>query len=154
MITESRTRTIEPDIKVVEISGRLNLGNSLQSVESSIKRLIAEGARKLVIDLSGLNFIDSAGIGMLVICGGEMEKAGGQSRIAGAHGIVAQAFNTVHIGRIVPLDPDLQSSVGNFGKNATVVDPINSDAPRDRIRDQTIEHAQPPRLEDEGQSGG
>ena len=42
MITESKTRRIEPDITVVEISGRLNLGNSLMSIETSIRRLIDE----------------------------------------------------------------------------------------------------------------
>ena len=35
-----------------------------------------------------------------------------------------------------------------------VLDPNDSNLLRDRIRGQTDEHAQPPRLEDEGQSGG
>jgi hypothetical protein len=35
-----------------------------------------------------------------------------------------------------------------------VLDPNDSNLLRDRIRGQTEEHAQPPRLEDEGQSGG
>jgi len=33
-------------------------------------------------------------------------------------------------------------------------DPQDSDALRDQIKGQTTEHADPPRLEDEGQSGG
>lgn len=33
-------------------------------------------------------------------------------------------------------------------------DPNDSDALRDRLKGQTTEHAEPPRLEDEGQSGG
>ncbi|HEY3837210.1 MAG TPA: hypothetical protein VGL72_11595 [Bryobacteraceae bacterium] len=35
-----------------------------------------------------------------------------------------------------------------------VLDPNDSNVLRDRIRGRTEEHAQPPRLEDEGQSGG
>ena len=34
------------------------------------------------------------------------------------------------------------------------LDPNDSDALRDRVKGQTTEHADPPRLEDEGQSGG
>jgi hypothetical protein len=34
------------------------------------------------------------------------------------------------------------------------VDPNDSDALRDRLKGQTTQHADPPRLEDEGQSGG
>jgi hypothetical protein len=33
-------------------------------------------------------------------------------------------------------------------------DPNDSDALRDQLKGQTTEHAEPPRLEDEGQSGG
>jgi hypothetical protein len=35
-----------------------------------------------------------------------------------------------------------------------VLDPNDSDLLRDQIKGQTTEHAHPPRLEDEGQSGG
>jgi len=55
LVTETKTRRIEPDITVVEISEHLNLGNILVSIETSIKRLIEDGVRKLVIDLGGLN---------------------------------------------------------------------------------------------------
>ena len=49
MITETKTRKLENGVTVVEISGRLNLGNSLLGIESGIKRLIETGARKLTI---------------------------------------------------------------------------------------------------------
>jgi anti-sigma B factor antagonist len=83
MITETRTLHVAPDITVVEISGRLNLGNSLLSIETSIRRLVEQGARKLVVDLTGLNYIDSSGIGMLVTSSGQLEQSGGRMRIAG-----------------------------------------------------------------------
>src|SRR5215472_11432341 len=89
MITETKLRRVEPDITVLEISGRLNLGNSLITVETSIQRLVEEGSRKLVIDVASLNAIDSSGIGLLVMCSGHIEQHGGRMRIAGAQGAVA-----------------------------------------------------------------
>jgi anti-sigma B factor antagonist len=114
MITETKTRHVEPDITVVEISGRLSLGNSLVSIETSIKRLIEEGSRKLVIDITSLNSIDSSGIGLLVSCSGQMEKSGGRLRISGAHGPIAKAFEMVHIDRIAALDADVDSACRNL----------------------------------------
>src|SRR5215467_250459 len=70
MTAGPKTRLVEPDVTVVELTGHLNLGNSLIGIEAAIKRLIDEGARKVVIDASGLNYVDSAGIGMLVSCTG------------------------------------------------------------------------------------
>jgi anti-sigma B factor antagonist len=110
MTNTLNTRLIEPATTVVEITGRLHLGNSLSYAETSIKRLIADGSRKLVIDLTGLDFIDSAGVGMLISCSGEMEQAGGVLRVAGAHGPIAKTFEVVHMGRIVGLDPDVETS--------------------------------------------
>ena len=110
MITESKTRRLEPDITIVEISGRLSLGNALMALETSIQKLIQNGERKLAVDVSALSFIDSSGIGMLVSCSGQMEQSGGQMRIAGAQGPVAKAFDLVHLSRIAPLDPDVESA--------------------------------------------
>src|SRR5262245_3150347 len=110
MITQTNTQKIEPDITVMEISGRLNLGNTLMSVEDSLRKLIREGARKLILDLKGLNYIDSSGIGMIVVCTGEMNQAGGQMRVAGAQGVVAHAFDVVRLNKVVPQDPDVETS--------------------------------------------
>jgi anti-sigma B factor antagonist len=108
--TETRTHKIEPDITVYEISGRLSLSNTLISIENAIRGLIDGGARKMVIDLTNLNSIDSAGIGTLVSCSGHMEHAGGKLRVAGAHGTVAKVFAMVHMDRILTLDADLDSA--------------------------------------------
>jgi anti-sigma B factor antagonist len=117
---ETRNHRVEPDITVFGISGRLTLGNPLQSVESEIRELIDSGARKLVIDLTGLNTIDSSGVGTLIICGEHMDRLGGRMRLAGAHGSVAKIFNTIHIDRVIPLDADLGSACGSFSSAATV----------------------------------
>ncbi len=108
------TRLVEPAITVVEIGGRLHIGNSLTYLETSLKRLVADGSRYLVVDLTGLDFIDSAAIGMLISCGGTMDQAGGKFRIAGAHGAVAKTFEVVHMDRIVALDTDVETSLRNF----------------------------------------
>jgi anti-sigma B factor antagonist len=110
----SKTRQIEPDLTVVDLTGHLNLGNELMTVEAAVKRLIQDGARKLVVDLTKLDYIDSAGIGMLVGCNGQMDRAGGKMRVAGAHGAVAKAFGVVHMDRITSLDADVDAALRSF----------------------------------------
>jgi len=114
MVTESKISKIEPDITLVEISGRLALGNVLVSLEYSMRRLIEEGARKVIVDVSGLDNIDSAGIGVLVGCNGLMDQNGGKLRVVGARGAVAKAFEIVHMDRITALDPDRETAVGHL----------------------------------------
>lgn len=114
MITQTTTHIIQPDIQVVTITGRLSLGNQLMSMESSIKKMVEDGARKLILDLTELNFCDSAGIGMLVACYSAMEQAGGKLRIAGAQGAAANVFNIVHLERIVPMDKTVDAAAQHF----------------------------------------
>jgi anti-sigma B factor antagonist len=115
----SKIRQVDPDLTIVELTGHLNLGNELMTVESAVKRLITEGARKLVIDVTRLDYIDSAGIGMLVACNGSIDKAGGKMRVAGAQGSVAKTFEVVHMDRITSLDPDVESAVSNLTADGT-----------------------------------
>jgi len=118
VINQTHTRTIEPGITVFEISGRLSLGNTLLSIESAIKKLIDGGARKLVIDLTQLAYIDSSAIGMLVGSNGIMEQAGGTMRVAGAQGLVAKSFEVVHLDRILAMAPDVDSATSSFAAGA------------------------------------
>jgi anti-sigma B factor antagonist len=115
MILEMKTRRVEPDIHIVELIGSLRVGHSLSFIETDMRRLIKEGARKLIIDVSQLQYTDSAGIGVFIGVNGEMEQAGGLVRIAGATGMVAKSFTIVHIDRVMLMDATVEAACANFG---------------------------------------
>lgn len=101
-------REIEPDVVVMDFKGRLTTpGIMVASVEQTIKRRIEVGARKLVLDLSKVDFIDSSGVGMLMVCWSSMNKAGGKLVIAGAAGYAKEVLEMVHLGRHVGMYPNL-----------------------------------------------
>ena len=112
-MVETKTQQIG-DVTVVEMSGRLHLGNSLSYAENAINRLIDGGTRKLVIDLAQLEYIDSSGLGMLIYCSGRMQQSGGRMRVAGAGGPVARVFEIAQAGRVLQFDADLASACGNL----------------------------------------
>ena len=112
-MVETKTQQIG-DVTVVEMSGRLHLGNSLMYAENSINKLIEGGTRKLVIDLAKLEYLDSSGLGMLIGCSGRMEQNGGRMRVACAGGPVAQVFELVHAERILQFDADLETACRNL----------------------------------------
>jgi anti-sigma B factor antagonist len=77
MAVHYEVKQVPPDVTVASLTGQLNLGNRLMEFEHSIKQRIEEGSRKMVLDLSGLTYIDSAGLGMVATCAGIMSKGGG-----------------------------------------------------------------------------
>ena len=115
MILETNSYIAEPDVTVFSIVGRLSLGSASQSLEWKLQELVTGGVRKLVVDVTNLVAIDSAGVGILVLVAGQMAEAGGAMRIAGASGGVARTFEVVHLHRIVPLCGDLPAGLASFG---------------------------------------
>jgi len=122
-------RQAEPGVTVVECSGQLTLGNTLSEIEHGIKQLIEQGSKKLVLDLTRVSFIDSAGAGTLAFCGGWMERSGGWLVICGASGKVKQTLELVHLDRVVGMYPDVSSACSALGKVAESTAPEVPQAP-------------------------
>jgi anti-sigma B factor antagonist len=110
MLVDMTTRELSPGITAISLRGRLVLGNLLTDVEHAIREMIGQGARKLVLDFSGLEFIDSAGIGMLAVCFGIVERESGRVTIAGATGRVKELLELTHLDHVAAIYPDVASA--------------------------------------------
>lgn len=119
MILDLSTRHVEPDVFVFELAGRLTLGNRLTEIEHSIRTAIENGCRKLVLDLGRLDFIDSAGVGMLVMCAGAMGQTGGRMCVAAANPRIVHLFEVTHLERVVALHADAESACQSLGATGT-----------------------------------
>src|SRR5579864_3276415 len=114
MVVQFLTRQQDPDVTVMEFTGQLTMGNSLVEVEYGIKDRIQAGCRKLVLDLKNLSFLDSACVGVLVVCSSAMEQAGGRLAVVGAGGKVEQVLEITHINKVIGMYPDLASAGDDF----------------------------------------
>jgi len=62
----------DPDISGVSCAGRFTLGTRLSELEAIIQSMLEKGSRKLVLDLTNVDFVDSAGLGIIMRIYGEM----------------------------------------------------------------------------------
>ena len=53
-------------VSVVALDGRIVLGEESNALREKVKSLIAEGKKKVVLNMANITFIDSAGLGTLV----------------------------------------------------------------------------------------
>ena len=53
-------------IAILDLKGRLCLGNALLVLRDAVKQTLDDGTNKLAINLNGLTFIDSSGLGELI----------------------------------------------------------------------------------------
>jgi anti-sigma B factor antagonist len=111
MLLATEVFHFEPDITGISCSGRFTLGTRLSETEAMVQTLLDQGVRKLVLDLTHVDFVDSAGLGIIMRIYGEMTERGGHFRIAGPHEQVRRLFDITHTSAILALDDDLVTSV-------------------------------------------
>jgi anti-sigma B factor antagonist len=70
-------------ITVVDVSGRITLGEGSSAVRDCLKDLIAKGDKKILLNLSEVSYIDSSGIGELVSGYTTISNQGGTLKLVG-----------------------------------------------------------------------
>jgi len=114
MILNVVQKTVEPDITVLALEGRLSLGRECQRVEDMVRQLKESGHKKLVFDLTQLNYSDSAGLGMMAMAAAMMRSAGGDLRLAAPVSRVVDALKLTQLDKILPIYPDLAAACQSF----------------------------------------
>lgn len=115
MLLQIEKRQMEPDITVLAFAGRITLGRESQQIESMVNELLAQNTRKLVFDMSAVDYIDSAGLGILTYCFGVMKQAGGAFRVAAPNGKVRQLIRFTHLDALLPVYATLEDATKDFG---------------------------------------
>jgi anti-sigma B factor antagonist len=111
MILEIDIDRTTPATPIVKLSGRMTLGLRLREVETRIDDAAGDGARKLILDISGVDYADSAGIGLFMILFGKMKTAGGQLRIVAPNPSILALFQRTRIDSVLTVDPDLATAL-------------------------------------------
>jgi anti-sigma B factor antagonist len=103
MLLEIRESRMEPDITVVQLSGRLELGSECQRIESLGAGLLADGVLYVMLDLTRVEYIDSAGIGVLAMTAGQLKRAGGGMVLVLGEGKMKAMLQLTGLDAIMPL---------------------------------------------------
>jgi len=65
-MTMKMTSSEVDDVSVVKLDGRIILGEESNSLREKVKSLLAEGKKKIVLNMADVTYIDSSGLGALV----------------------------------------------------------------------------------------
>jgi anti-sigma B factor antagonist len=109
-----QTKDLHPDIVVLELTGKITMGNDCQQVEWTTNKLVRESRKKIIFDLTNITHVDSTGIGIIVMVAGQMKDAGGELRVAGANEHVAQVLRMTNVHQIVGLHPTTVAAAVGF----------------------------------------
>ena len=80
MSMKTSTRQVD-GITIVDLSGRITLGEGSVILRDSIRNLLTKGDKKILLNLANINYIDSSGIGELVSGFTSVRKQGGELKL-------------------------------------------------------------------------
>lgn len=79
------TRREQEGVSILQLMGRLTFGPEEVRLNDEIRRALAGRNVRMVIDLDGVDRIDSAGLGTLLFARAELRRAGGGLALAKLH---------------------------------------------------------------------
>jgi anti-sigma B factor antagonist len=113
MILEAELERVDPITAVFRLTGRMTLGMRLREVESKISDAANDGVERLILDLSGIEYLDSAGLGVLMILYGNMKIRGGQLRLVAPGAKVLDVLRLTHTDSILNIDESLEAALAS-----------------------------------------
>lgn len=98
-------KQVQPGVVILHLTGSIRIGANCQQIELAVNELIEQGNIWVVFDLSGVTYIDSAGIGTVVRSLLKLKKLGGTLRLAGVTGMVGGVLKLTQIDRNFEMFP-------------------------------------------------
>jgi anti-sigma B factor antagonist len=100
-------------VDVLRLEGRLDASSS-KEIKDRISDLAKNKRVNLVVDMAGINFIDSSGLGSLVASLRSVNKLGGDIRIASLQDQVRAIFELTRLHRIFEIFDDSLTAAKSF----------------------------------------
>ena len=104
----------EASYTLVVLTGESDM-NTRQMLSAVLEQAVSEPARHLLIDMSGLEFIDSVAMHVLIDIRNRFAREGGRTSIVAPHPLVARVLNLSGADQMMPVYPDLAAALASAG---------------------------------------
>ncbi len=114
MELKMHTREVK-DITVIELSGRLTMGEPCKAIRDEIHDEIGQGARKILLNLGEVTYIDSAGLGELTSAYTSVKNRGGALKLMNLTKRVHDLMQITKLYTVFEVFDDEKAAVASFG---------------------------------------
>jgi anti-sigma B factor antagonist len=105
---------VRDDVTVVHVREAKLTYPALSSFFSEVQQRVEDGARKVVVDLQDVSYLDSASIGCLMDIHRLLQEKEGALRLAGLQPRVETMISMTGVHKIVPLHRDEEEALAGF----------------------------------------
>src|SRR6202040_1140982 len=111
---KASTRQVD-GITIVDLSGRITLGEGSVVLRDTIKDLLSKGQKKIPLNLGDVSYIDSSGIGELVSAFTSVRNQGGELKLLHLTKKVHDLLQITKLYTVFDVKDDEATAVKSFG---------------------------------------
>ncbi|MBI2677842.1 MAG: STAS domain-containing protein [Candidatus Koribacter versatilis] len=112
---KTSTRKVD-NVTIVDLSGRITLGEGSVVLRDNIRDLIAKGDKKILLNLGEVTYIDSSGIGELVSAFTTVRNQGGELKLLNLTKKVHDLLQITKLYTVFDVKDDEAAAIGSFTK--------------------------------------
>jgi len=106
------------NVAVLDISGRITLGEGNIMLRETVRELVDQGNRKIVLNLGEVQYMDSSGVGELVKTHTTVRNQGGQLRLVNLNNRVNDLLQLTRLAAVFDIERDEASAIRSLGEDA------------------------------------
>ena len=107
-------QTEREGVAILELKGRITAGPEVGAVREKIAGLDSAGERNVALDLAGVDYIDSTGLGALVLCALTLRKNGGALKLVHLNRRHLELLVMTKLTAVFDTFTDVQDAVNSF----------------------------------------
>lgn len=104
------------DVAILYVSGNMMGGPDTAELHDKVKSLIADGVKKIVIDMKGVKWMNSSGLGVLMSCLGTATKSGGLVKLSSVTDKVQSVLMITKLIEVFDTYENADRAVASFGE--------------------------------------
>ncbi len=101
-------------IAVLELNGRITVGPEATALREKVAALSEAGSRNIVLEMTGVDYVDSTGLGALVLCAISLKKQGGNMKLVNLNRRNIELLVMTKLATVFETFTDVQDAVNSF----------------------------------------
>jgi anti-anti-sigma factor len=112
-ITEEASAFGSGEAQCIRVCGYLDAGN-IQQFEARINEIVGDSAKNVIVDLEELEYINSAGIGVLLNAWSALSQIEGSLQIANMPASIRRIFDVLGFSKVITIADSLEGALANL----------------------------------------
>jgi len=101
-------------IMILDLKGRVTVGPEASALREAITQLNDSGARQIILNLQAVDYIDSTGLGALVICATSLRKNSGNVKLENLNRRNIELLVMTKLATVFEIFNDEQDAVNSY----------------------------------------